>query len=141
VSERTEFRLAEHAPHQKRSLLPVVAAGLVAAILALGAVFAYVAFRPDTTNGTAVGKLSVPLSLMLPLCHEQAKRPARAPATVQFSGESEPRESPGTGWWQLDGLIDAQNGFGALIRNRYSCTSQRTPTGWQGTQVTFSPWN
>lgn len=146
--DRTDFRLAEIAPSgQKPSrLLPIAFGMLVLAVLFAGTVLVVVLNRTAATVAAAPAPSvspsdPAPLSALIPVCREQAKKLLRAPATAQFSEETVPHESSGTGWWQVNGLVDAQNGFGALVRNHYDCTSQRTPTGWQGTAVTFSPWN
>lgn len=53
-------------------------------------------------------------------CRSWVKDQLKAPATAQFSGET--GYSSDTGPWEIVGNVDAQNGFGALIRNIYTCS-------------------
>lgn len=62
-------------------------------------------------------------------CREWVKQRLKAPATAKF-----PREGREAGrliggdstQWLARGVVDAQNSFGALIRNRYECEARVT---------------
>jgi hypothetical protein len=49
----------------------------------------------------------------------------RAPSTAEFGSFNDSRVSlVGDAKYAVSGHLDAQNGFGAMIRNRYDCTVQ-----------------
>lgn len=64
------------------------------------------------------------------VCEAQVKARLKAPATANFVREGReygPAASDASGkTWIVRGNVDAQNGFGALIRNRYQCTLRHT---------------
>ena len=73
------------------------------------------------------------------ICQKFVANSLKAPATARFSSISETSAIPSTmekfrhlpNAWDSVGYVDAQNSFGALIRNEYFCTMQRTgPDKW-----------
>lgn len=70
-------------------------------------------------------------------CRERVKTQLKAPATAQFSGEMVTKQPTGE-FFEVNGVVDAQNGFGALLRQRYRCTV--TGDG-QALAVTLAEWN
>lgn len=58
-------------------------------------------------------------------CEKQIKGQLKAPATARFSEET--TTGPSAGQWTVDGVVDAENSFGALIRSRWSCDAQYDP--------------
>lgn len=53
------------------------------------------------------------------VCEQFVERRLKAPATAEFS---ESTVMQGGGEWVVEGDVDSENGFGALIRSEYSCT-------------------
>lgn len=106
-------------------LIAFVAVLVVAAAIGLG----YVLLRPGASATTEKAQVSA--------CRELVKAQLKAPATAQFSGEVVTRQPTG-GLFEVDGVVDAQNGFGALLRQRYRCTV--TGDG-QALAATLSAWN
>lgn len=62
------------------------------------------------------------------VCYDFVRDRLKAPATAQFS-ETE-IESSGN-QWTVSGSVDAQNSFGALIRNNYTCVTTVQSGQWQ----------
>lgn len=64
------------------------------------------------------------------MCQDFVKRRLRAPATAQFpniySADTR-RQDLGQGRYRIEAYVDAQNGFGALIRNTFTCVINKTP--------------
>ncbi len=58
------------------------------------------------------------------VCEKAVKQRLKAPATAQF--ESPERTLLGNERFSITGTVDAQNGFGALLRMNYSCAVQFT---------------
>lgn len=55
-------------------------------------------------------------------CENALRGKLKAPSTASFSGGMDTRVSQREGLWAVEGYVDAQNGFGAQIRSRYSCS-------------------
>lgn len=53
-------------------------------------------------------------------CQDFVQSKLKAPSTAKFQAASTVKVSAGV--WAVTGTVDAQNGFGALIRNSYKCT-------------------
>lgn len=68
-------------------------------------------------------------------CHEAVLGGLKAPATAEFAGDEE------LGEWQegksveIKGSVDAQNGFGALIRNSFRCIVQKEDLSVTGLSI------
>ena len=60
-------------------------------------------------------------------CENSVKIQLKAPATAQFSGESAYATDDAKTSWKVSGNVDAQNGFGALLR--MSWTGEATYSG------------
>ncbi|WP_142459659.1 hypothetical protein [Geodermatophilus aquaeductus] len=58
-------------------------------------------------------------------CEEFVKRQLRAPATADFPNFQEYVVTGSGDQYTVQGYVDAQNGFGALIRSDWSCSIQR----------------
>ena len=56
-------------------------------------------------------------------CRDAVLRRLRAPATAEFPSPSEMERRFDE--WIVHGEVDAQNGFGAMIRQRYECAVER----------------
>jgi hypothetical protein len=106
---------------RKRWLIPVAA---LAAVLLLAAVAAFVAWRSSQPSDTEQA---------IAACREGVKAKLRAPASALFSGETVDPQRDGT--HIVEGSVDGQNGFGALIRSRYDCRVKKLPNGQWGPPV------
>lgn len=51
----------------------------------------------------------------------------RSPSTADFGGETATKTGKNT--YHVEGYVDAQNGFGATVRNYYECDVEFTPDG------------
>jgi hypothetical protein len=98
-------------PAEQATWPKVTLAVLVVLVVAAGAVLAYVLARPTGPN--TAGQIAA--------CRELVKQNLKAPATAQFSDEAVAKQPTG-GLYEIHGLVDAQNSFGALLRQRYTCT-------------------
>ena len=59
-------------------------------------------------------------------CRDFVKERLRAPSTADFSALHESASLIGENKYVVRGYVDAQNAFGAQIRNNYACTVQYT---------------
>ncbi|WP_426319948.1 hypothetical protein [Microbacterium sp. E-13] len=50
-------------------------------------------------------------------CEARIKDMLKAPSTAEFHSDA-----AGNGTWTVTGTVDAENGFGAMIRNDFECT-------------------
>ncbi len=115
------------APAKPSNWPKVIVAVLVVLVVAAAAGLVFVLTRPSGPQTAD----------QITACRERLKRDLKAPATAQFSEESVAKQPTGE-FYEVRGLVDAQNGFGALLRQRYTCTV--TADG-QALSVTLSAWN
>lgn len=121
------------APPAKPPAWPKALFAVLAVLVVLGvAALVFIALRPADSNRTTNNS-----SAQISACREKVKQSLKAPATAQFSQEAVSRQPTGS-FWEVNGVVDAQNGFGALIRNRYKCTV--TGEG-EALAVTLSDWS
>lgn len=59
----------------------------------------------------------------------------KSPATASFGGETTKKTGKNT--YHVEGYVDAQNGFGATVRNHYECDVEFTPDGKKRSIVSF----
>ena len=62
----------------------------------------------------------------------------KAPSTARFSGVEEAsvsRSQASPKWFTVRGWVDSQNGFGAQMRNDFSCVVEETSDGWSAVAV------
>ena len=52
-------------------------------------------------------------------CEDKVKNTLQAPTTAQFSGVKATKHDFGV--WTIEGDVDAQNSFGAMVRDTFSC--------------------
>lgn len=62
-------------------------------------------------------------------CETFVERELRAPATAEYIHETTKEVDPDV--WVVTGTVDAENGFSALVRNRYSCRMREIEGGWE----------
>lgn len=86
--------------------------------LAIGAaaVLAAVLRHDDAPSGPST-------SALVAACRAEIRDKLVAPATAQWPGDEVVEEAPASGEdvWRVDGAVDAENRFSALIRNYWTC--------------------
>lgn len=55
-------------------------------------------------------------------CEGFVKERLRAPASAQFPSQGRDVAPQGGGRYTVRGVVDSQNGFGALVRSEYACS-------------------
>ncbi len=63
-------------------------------------------------------------------CQEQIKARLKAPSTASFVTIPEVRYNPGGSEAYILGHVDAQNSFGAMLRQRFGCHLVKNASGW-----------
>jgi len=57
-------------------------------------------------------------------CQDYVRERLKAPASAKFQAPREAQiEDTGRGIFKVESYVDAQNGFGAMLRKRYTCTA------------------
>lgn len=123
--------LAPPEPHRSRKG-PILAAVAFALIVGLGIVlFAANRVEParaiSPTTGQALEKCRVAVAERL-----------KSPGSARYGDVKYTPESPTAG--RVTGWVDAENGFGALVRNRFACTAYMPSGSWWIQDVTFTDW-
>lgn len=69
------------------------------------------------------------------ICEDWVSEKLKAPSTAKFSGERQ--SSTGADSWTITGAVDAQNGFGAMIRSAWTCDVRwdASTDRWRGSAV------
>jgi hypothetical protein len=104
----------------------IVATLAVLVVVALGGLV-FVLLRPVPADAA---------TKQIAACREKVKVQLKAPATAQFSGEAVTKQPTGE-LFEVRGVVDAENGFSALLRQRYTCTA--TADG-RALAVTLTAW-
>lgn len=107
----------------------LLAAGILAAVLLLTR-------APTTDPSPAPTRASDDLAYSA--CREAVKQRLKSPGTAKFGGEF--LRETGEATAEVGGWVDSENGFSALIRNRYVCIAHAGQTGWRISDVTFTDW-
>jgi hypothetical protein len=69
------------------------------------------------------------------MCLRFVRASLKAPTTASFPPDIEPiTVAHADGTVTVGGVVDAQNSFGAMLRNAWACTVRRTSIGPDGTQ-------
>lgn len=108
-----ETGLAPRRPWYKHPVAQVASAFVVAVLLLLTC--GLLSLRNDTSQAP----VEDPGDRAVRLCETAVKDRLKAPATAQFSDERISRQPPR---YLVAGHVDAQNGFGALVRATWTCT-------------------
>lgn len=109
-------------PRQRTGLVITLIAVAVVLLAVGGGLIAYRLTRPAKPSATQQA---------IAACEASVRGLLKAPATAQFSGETAARV--GTDAYDVAGDVDAQNSFGALLRQRWTCSAVRFANGWDGT--------
>lgn len=118
------------APRRRRRIFIGAMTTVVVLILAAGAALAYVLTRPDAKDPLSSANL-------IKACQEATTRQLKSPSSAKFS-EDNPSIDGARG--VVAGVVDAQNGFGAMLRKRYYCIATRGDKMWLVSSVTLSDW-
>ena len=99
----------------RRHLHPAVWAAIGATVALLLAGGAYLLTRPSPAHAPSREQQ------VIGACEDAIRAQLKSPATAKFTGETAAGADP---TWTIYGAVDAQNGFGALIRSSLQCTIQ-----------------
>lgn len=69
-------------------------------------------------------------------CKDRVEARLKAPSTAEFGDTFDSKDDQGR--WEISGAVDSENGFGAMVRNTYSCTITRENGYWQLVDLSFS---
>jgi hypothetical protein len=109
-----------HASVDKRKRRLIISIVAVVLVLLPASIFVW------SQNSKDVGKFAGIPAKAISVCRERVKIMLRSPATAQFSGENVKWSASVPGKFLIVDSVDAQNGYGALIRNAYVCSGQYT---------------
>lgn len=121
-------------PRQTSRTAVLVIVGLVVLVIvgSFAAVRLYNTSRSDPAADTS--------AQLIATCREGVKARLKAPSTAQFGEETTAGMSETR--WKVSGVVDAQNGFGAMLRKRYSCQADKDGSGgWEVFDVAFTDWS
>lgn len=62
-------------------------------------------------------------------CERWVKDRLKSPASAEFSGHNVAGANPS---WTVTGVVDSQNGFGAMVRSDWTCSIQLDGDTWRG---------
>lgn len=113
---------------RRRRWLPFAVTALVLA-LAGGGYAAYALTHPGPSE---------PASGSIAACQDAVRKQLRSPSTAKFSEDRVVEEAGATHY--VHGVVDAQNGFGAMLRNRYECIANQSADRWSIADVSLLAW-
>lgn len=109
----------------------IAAIGVALVLLLGGGVTYYLLSRPGPQDPLSTANL-------VTACQEATKRQLKSPASAKFSDETTSALSETR--MRVWGVVDAQNGFGAQLRERYTCEADRGDKMWLVQSVVFANW-
>jgi hypothetical protein len=65
-------------------------------------------------------------------CRDEILEAAPAPSTTEFS-EEQVVEGPEDHTYEVNGAVDSENGFGTMVRVKYSCLAEQRSGNWRAT--------
>ena len=113
------FTLAEMAPKRRR-VWPLV---VIAVVLLAGLVGAGFALTRDDEPAPVDSTQT-----LVSDCRDAARAKLKTPSTAQFPGGERVTQTGNT--IEIVGPVDAQNGFGAMLRGQYRCVATRQGDAW-----------
>jgi hypothetical protein len=128
------FHLDQMANPSRRRCWPWIIATVL--VFALGAAVVWASTRPEPAPATSTKPT---IAAAHSACEEAVELQLKAPGSATFGGREESAanvEIP----IRVSGYVDAQNSFGALVRNRYSCLATPSGSTWTITDVSLSDW-
>lgn len=69
-------------------------------------------------------------------CQQYVKDRLKSPSSADFSGEVATQSTGDEATYTVTGAVDAQNSFGAKIRNTFTCTVRRNGKSWDLVSLT-----
>ena len=108
----------------------VIVAAVVLAAVAAGIWY----LRPTTAAHTSIAPTT---NAAIVKCRDLVRTRLKSPGTAKFGDEKFTPDSAKAG--RVTGWVDSENGFSALVRNRYVCAAYLGDT-WFVQDVTFSDW-
>lgn len=130
---RLDLSPSSHAARRRRLWPWILAALVVLALAGGGAAWYLTRPGPPVETSTTLTNQSA-----IPACEAGVNERLKAPGTAKFGGHVV-RETA-IDVVEVVGWVDAENGFGALVRNRFLCVAHRGQTGWRVSDVEFSDW-
>lgn len=94
--------------------LKLIVVMVLAPIILFGGCTAYFMLKPKEPEKPSS-------SMAIIVCERAVKEQLKAPSTAKFSGSYATAKSGGG--YRVEGNVDSQNSFGAMIRARYVCES------------------
>lgn len=116
------------APKKRRTWIPAVVAVAVLA-LAGGGFAAYALTRPQPAVGSSAE------SALIDACRDAVRARLKSPSTAQFPGNDRVEQTGKV--YRVFGSVDAQNAFGAMLREDYRCVANVDGDGWSIYSVDF----
>jgi hypothetical protein len=86
---------------------------LIAVIAAVGSLFS-----GGDSDDADVKPVAATTDAAISVCHQSVEKKLKAPSTAEFGGEDSFYVGDA---WTVTGWVDAENSFGAPIRNTWSC--------------------
>lgn len=103
-----------------KSRLPWILVG-IAVLIVIAALAGVWAYTSDSANPERGAKQA---------CEKFVTERLKAPATAKFTDGAAVSQNT-VGAYVVSGEVDAENGFGAMIRTAYSCTVTPDGDGWE----------
>lgn len=116
-----DYRSAQDKASARRGALFIAGVFAVAIAVICGPAVLSGAGEPDYMNGPDDAEQQ---------CVEWVKEKLKAPSTASFTTTASTGGE--TGPWTFAGTVDAENSFGAKIRNRWECEIRSEGNTWQG---------
>lgn len=114
----------------------LVVAGVIVGVLATTDTTARRPVVSATTTQNIQEKLDAQQRAIKKSCQDAVLDDLKAPATAQFSDVD--ATLSGNDEYSVTGAVDAENGFGALIRNSFACiTKLSTGDTWESTATVY----
>lgn len=110
-------------PRNNRVVVALVVVAIVAAAGIASTVTLLVA-----RSGTGAPKTN-PKDFAILACEDSLRSTLKSPSTAKFSNENAVASGS---QYTVTGAVDAQNGFGAMLRRQWSCTASGSGSSWTG---------
>jgi hypothetical protein len=86
--------------------------------------FLFIAFGSDDDNGSSSSSTDTNKFLAYSYAEDFVKQKLKSPSTAEFPGTFEKDKhitELGNSQYQITSWVDSQNGFGAMLRSKFSC--------------------
>jgi len=102
--------------HRRAIWISITVAVVIILASALGAIV-------WAATGPTKGKL-------VKVCRTAVTELLKSPGSAQWPGDESVSHGSGKQLWTVTGHVDAQNGFGALLRGEWECDAERRGRSW-----------